>query len=222
VTIPKAVLALLVLPLALTAQSVEAPDDWTWRLDGAQRVAGGQQVAPGEWRYVRMPPGWHVTTTDQGVFLFPKGRTIAGRWGIEVELFLFPDPSDSPLGIVIEGAESKPRESMHLRFLMRRDGGAALVARHGGVDSMLVGWKSDTAVKAHAGGVVKYVLRLTHEQEALAFTVNGREMVAMPTGGEEHVAIPGLRIGPGLNVHVARFDLITPLAPPRPRREGSH
>jgi hypothetical protein len=174
-------------------------------------------VAPGEWRYVQMPPGWHVTTTEQGVTLLPKGRSVEGRWAIEAELFLFPDPSDAPLGIVVEAADA-PEGTMQLRFLMRRDGQAAVAARHGEVDTLLATWRADTAVGGHPGsGVIKYVLRVTHEAETLAFAVNGTEMIAIPTHGEDHRVIPGLRLGAGLNVHLSRFDLVTPLAPPRRR-----
>jgi hypothetical protein len=212
-----AAFAAALLPGALGAQGLTAPDDWTWRLDAPQREVTGQDVAPGEWRYVQMPPGWHITTTEQGAILFPKGRSVEGRWAIEAELFLFPDPSDAPLGIVVEAADA-PEGAMQLRFLMRRDGQAAVWARHGDVDSLLVPWHADTAVSGHPGaGVIKYVLRVTHEAETLAFAINGREMVAFPTHGEDHPALPGLRLGPGLNVHVSRFDLVTPLAPVRRR-----
>ena len=197
----------------IAAQNLPVPDDWTWRLDAEQKMAAGQDVADGEWRYVRMPPGWHITTTGQGAFLFPKDRVVSGRWGVEVELFLFPKPSDAPFGVVLEGRDAAPAGSQQLRFLMRRDGKAALVARNDGVDSMLVAWTGDTAVKAHGGDVEKYLLRVMHQAGRLTFAVNGREMLSMATGGEDHVAVPGLRVGPGLNLHLSRFDLITPLAP---------
>ncbi len=206
-----------VLPVSLSAQGLSVPEDWTWRLDGPQRTAAGQEVAPGEWRYERMPPGWHITTTDQGVTLFPKGRTVHGRWAVEAELFLFQNPSDAPLGIVVETADSGAHAGQ-LRFLLRRDGQASVVGRHGPVDSVLVPWRPDTALKPHPGGeVVRYVLRVTHESGVLAFAINGREMAAVRTGGMDPVVVPGLRVGSSLNVHVSRFDLVTPLAPPRVR-----
>lgn len=212
-----ATLLTILLPGALGAQELVVPADWIWRLDAPQREAAGQQVAPGEWRYARMPPGWHITTTEQGVTLFPKGRSVVGRWAVEAEVFLFPDPSDAPLGIVLEAADA-PEGTAQLRFLLRRDGRAGVLARHGELDTLIVPWRADTAVRGHPGsGVVKYVLRVTHESGTLAFAVNGTEMLAVPTGGEDHPSLPGLRVGAGLNLHVSRFDLVTPLAPPRRR-----
>jgi hypothetical protein len=204
-------------PAGVGAQEPERPAGWTWRLDGEQRMVSGQEVASGEWRYVTMAPGWHVTTTDQGASLFAGGKSLSGPWGIEAEIFLFPRPSDAPFGIILEDRDARPAGSRQLRFLMRRDGTAALVARHGGVDTMLVSWVADTAVKAHTGGVDKYLLRVMHENATLAFSVNGRDMLSLPTGGADHASVPGLRIGPGINLHVSRYDLITPLAPPRAR-----
>lgn len=212
--------ALLAYATVASAQQ-QVPDDWTWRLDGPQALVTGQDVGAGEWRYVRMPPGWHVTTTAQGALLFPKDRAVEGRWGIEVELFLFPNPSDSPLGIVLEARDAAPG-ARQLRFVMRRDGAAAVMGRHDGRDTTLVAWTSDSSVAGHPGaGVVKFVLRLVHEPETLAFSINGHEMLALPTGGDDDTVVPGLRVGPGLNLHVSRFDLITPLAPPRQRSGGT-
>ena len=205
--------------LTVGALQAQAPEGWTYRLDAPQSLRDTQDLAPGEWRYTRMPPGWHVTTTDAGVVLQPEGRTLHGRWGIEVELFLFPNPSDAPLGISLEPADLPPG-SVQLRFVMRRDGQAALIGLREGRDTLLAAWTADTAATPHGGGVDRYVLRLMHEANTLAFSINGHEMLALPTGGEDNVAIPGLRIGPGLNVHVSRYDLLTPLAPPRPRRSG--
>lgn len=208
---------LLVLPAALAAQDPGLPADWVSRLDGEQRLVTTGDVSAGSWSWVTMPPGWHVTTTEQGVSLFPRDRTVDGRWGVEAELFLFKDPSDAPFGLVLQAADA-PAGTMELRFLLRRDGTAGLVARHGGVDTTVVAWRGSPEVAAHPGDeIVKYVLRVTHEGGALAFAVNGHEMFQVPAGEEDHSAVPGLRLGAGLNVHVSRFDLIEPLAPPRAR-----
>jgi hypothetical protein len=208
-------------PALLSAQDV-VPTDWTYRLDGAQSFATGQEVRAGEWRYTRMPPGWHITTTEQGISTFPRDVTVQGRWGIEVELFLFPKPSDEPFGIVVESNDpTGPDGGAALRFLMRRDGMVSATARHGDTEQVLVPWKRDSTLKAHAGNVERHVLRVLHESETLAFSVDGTEVLTVPTGGANPRAVPGLRVGRGLNLHVSRFDVLTPLAPPRPRPRGA-
>ncbi len=212
-------LALAGFPGALVAQDV-IPADWTWRLDKPQQLTSGQEVSPGDWRYTAMPPGWHLTTTEQGVTLLPKGRALSGRWAIETELFLFPNPSDAPFGVVVESTDSA-QGPLQVRFLMRRDGNAAVAIRHGARDTLFVPWRADTGVQAYPGsGTARYVLRVSHDAGTIAFAINGTEMATVPTAGNTIPVIPGFRLGPGLNVHVSRFDLITPLAPARPRRPG--
>lgn len=214
-----AVAVLLAPAVAVSAQVPATPEGWSWRLDAPQAVATGQEVADGEWRYQRMPPGWHVTTTEQGVVLVPDGVTVTGRWAIEVELFLFPNPSDEGLGIALVDEHGLG----DLLALMRRDGQAALVVRNGPDRMVVEPWTRDTAVIPHdTTGIIKYVLRLAHESGHLVFTVDGHEMFThqVPEDREAVPMIPGLRIGAGLNVHVSRFDLVTPLAPARPRGGG--
>jgi hypothetical protein len=218
---PLLVALIIAAPAVSPAQTLNVPTDWTWRLDGPQRPATEQEVKRGEWRYEKMPPGWHVTTTEQGVTLLPKDRTVSPRYGIEVELFLFPDPSDSPLGVALEPAGGDG--SRHIQLLMRRDGMASIVARTGSREDVLAAWKADTAVKAHAGGVIKYVLRIMREDNSLSFAINGRPFFTIEAPRDFTTVVPGLRIGPGLNLHISRFDLITPLAPaPPPKQPGGN
>ncbi len=217
-----ACLALTVPTPALLSAQDAGPSDWIHRLDGPQRLVTGDSVRAGDWLYTRMPPGWHLTTTDQGVSTFPRDVMVQGRWGIEVELFLFPKPSDEPFGIVVESNDpSGPDGGAALRFLMRQDGMVSATARHGNTEQVLVPWKRDSTIAAHKGGVERHVLRVLHESGTLAFSVDGTEVLAVPTGGANPRAVPGLRVGPGLNLHISRFDVITPLAPPRPRPSGA-
>lgn len=201
----------------LAAQDI-VPTDWTYRLDGPQRLASGDSVRAGEWRYTRMPPGWHLTTTEQGVTTSPRDVSVHNRWGIEVELFLFPNPSNEPFGILVESNDPDgPDGGATLRFLLRADGSVSAEARHGTTERVLVPWTRDSTRRAHAGGVERHVLRVVHEAATLAFSVDGQEVLAVPTGGANPRAVPALRVGRGLNLHISRFDLITPLAPARPR-----
>ncbi len=206
----------------LASQALTIPDDWTARLDAPQEFAVGQDVATGEWRYVTMPPGWHMTTTSAGVSVFPKHRTVHGRWALEVELFLLPNPSDSAFGFILGRAPDAQGEARDLRFLMRRDGAVAFRDNRSDDPKVATLWQADTTgALAHDGtSVTKYVLRAVHESGHLVFSVNGVERFAIAIGGEDPVVIPGFRLGPGLNVHIARYDVIEPLAPARVRSGG--
>lgn len=208
------VLTLLAAPLA-----AQAPADWSWRLDGAtQKAPGTGEVAAGEWAYQQMPPGWHVTTTDQGVTLFPSTpRPMTGRWGVGMEFFLFPQPSDEGVGIALR-ATSGEAANHEVHFVLRRDGQVAMVAQRDTESRMVVPWTADTAAPVHDGEEVKlYTLRLDHEPGVLMFVVNGRARIVFETDGMEYAPAAGIRAGKGLNLHIARFDLIEPLAPARSR-----
>ena len=76
-------LALVSIAAALAPTLVSAqlttPTDWKWRQDAAAPLAAGLQMKPGEWTFVQMPPGWHVTT-GPGVLLYPATNgDVAGQ-----------------------------------------------------------------------------------------------------------------------------------------------
>lgn len=208
-------LALCLVPF--TSLAAQAPSDWRWTVDGAALEPQSGEVATGEWAFQAMPPGWHITTTDRGVSLFPREpRTMSGNWGVEVEFYLFPNPSDQGVGVALI-ATTSPEHDGELRLLLRRDGqvSAEVMGPEGLVT--LSPWTSDTAAAAHDGTEIKnYVLRVMHQGERMTVSVNGREMLRVPIGPNVQTPYAGFRAGHGLNLHVARFDLITPLAPARP------
>ncbi len=209
----------LALLMAVVAAPVaaQAPAGWTYRLDGAPTPPKSGAVVAGEWAYQRMPPGWHLTTTDQGVTVYPEvPRPMSGEWGVETEFFLFPDPSESGVGVALMATTSEEHQG-ELRLLLRRDGQVSVEVRGSDGVETLMPWTADTAAAAHNGSETKrYVLRVMHQGEKMTVAVNGREMLAIPIGPNVQTPYAGFRAGPGLNLHISRFDLITPLAPPRP------
>jgi len=220
---------LLVLAGPLAAQDLAIPDDWTWHADGAAKVVSGQDVEGGEFRFVRMPPGWHVTTTTAGVVMHPRSHTVQGRYAVEVEAHWFGNreggewtmPADAPWGISLDHPDAPADNPRRMEFLIRRDGMVSIQATDGDQVIPVAEWTADTAVKRHNGnGIVTYVLRMEYVAERVRFSVNGKEILNVEVGPAPYAVIPGLHVGPGLNLHVSRFDLITPLAPPRPAREG--
>src|SRR5262245_1452316 len=81
--------AMTLAPALLDAQ-LTTPTDWKWRQDAEAPIATGLQMKPGEWAFVQMPPGWHVTT-GPGVLLYPAANgDVTGHFSLESEIFLFP------------------------------------------------------------------------------------------------------------------------------------
>ena len=100
--------ALVAMPVALAAAMIppggqlKTPEDWKWRLDEPAAMAAGGKLDAGQWWFVAMPPGWHVTMGPGGVAYRPEYRA-SGRFVVESELFLFPDSSDEGVGIFVGG-----------------------------------------------------------------------------------------------------------------------
>lgn len=212
-----AFLVVLALTLGAMPLAAQAPAQWNWQLDGAQKAPLTGDVKSGDWAYQPMPPGWHLTTTDQGVTLFPAmRRAMEGEWGVEMEFFMFPEPSMEGVGIALLPT-TITEHSGELRLLMRRDGQVSATVIQAADTIALAAWTQDTAAVAHDGKEIKpYVLRVMHQGEQMTVALNGRQMLVLPLGPNVQNPVAGMRAGAGLNLHVARFDLITPLAPPRP------
>ena len=119
---PQALLAVIVLPVALTAQ-LKTPTDWKWRQDAPAPLAAGSKMEPGSWVFVQMPPGWHVTT-GPGVLLYPTANgDAAGNFSIEAEIFLFPESTAEEYGVFLGGRSIDGTEPpVYLTFVLRGDG----------------------------------------------------------------------------------------------------
>ena len=86
-----------------------------------------------------------------------------------------------------------------------------------GNTQVIAPWTQDTAAVAHDGKEIRnYVLRAVHQGDKVTVSVNGRPMLTLPIGPNTQAPVAGFRAGAGVNLHIARFDLIRPLAPPRP------
>ncbi|MGH7657962.1 MAG: hypothetical protein ACREL6_06985, partial [Gemmatimonadales bacterium] len=163
-----------------------------------------------------------------GLLATPEDRTVSGRFAVEVEAFWFPNqvegknmmPGEAGWGITLSDASADPGTQHRGEFLIRRDGMAAIRVFFRGDTTMMAEWKADSVITPHDGeNIIKYVLRVEHEHDGLSFKVNGSEVINMPVEHAPETITPGLRVGPALNLHVSRFDLVTPLVPAKQSAE---
>jgi hypothetical protein len=158
--------------------------------------------------FAPMPPGWHVTM-GPGAVLSDSTHRAEGRFVVEAEIFLFPNSGPAEYGIVLgrRGLE-------WTGFLARRDGNAAIV-RRGQTGTMdLVAWEAHDSVPQPGTDPARVVLRVEAEADSTRFLVNGQRVGSVPRTSAVDGAF-GLRVGPGVNVHVSRLDYTRRLAPPR-------
>lgn len=178
--------------------------------DGAARLAVSLDRPMPDSSYVfsPMPPGWHVTM-GPGAVLSDSTLQAAGRFVVESEVFLFPSSSAAEYGIVLG-----LRATEWTGFVARRDGSAAIVRIGADGAVPLVGWAAHDSVPKPGAEPARAVLRVEAERDSAYFMVNGQRVGTIPRTPALDGAF-GLRVGPGVNVHVSRLDLTRRLAPPR-------
>jgi hypothetical protein len=169
--------------------------------------------------YVRMPPGWHMTT-GPGALLYDPAYAARGRFAIEAEIFLFPGTSQSGYGIFVGGSRLESGEPSYLALLIRRDGQVALERVQGASRTLLAPWTASAAVRPHPGGdeVVQNVIRLSVERDSLVVEANAARVLAVARGEESLDGTFGFRVGADVNLHASRLDYLQRLAPVPPRK----
>lgn len=190
--------SLLFLPGALTAQ------------EGIARLAVSLDAPAPDSAYAfqPMPPGWHVTM-GPGAVLADAAHRAEGRFVVESEIFLFPNSSAAEYGIVLGRNGSE-----WTGFLARRDGTAGIMHRKAARETPLVTWAAYDSVPQPGAEPARVTFRVEAERDSTHFLVNGQRIGAIPrTGAVDGVF--GIRVGPGVNVHVSRLDYTRRLAPPR-------
>ena len=218
---------LVALPLAVGAAMVppggqlKTPEDWKWRLDEPAAMSTGK-METGQWWFVAMPPGWHVTMGPGGVVYHP-GYRASGRFVVESELFLFPDSSDEGVGVFVGGQSLGDNDSpAYVALLLRKDGAATVTRRTGGMSSAIAAWAPVDGVKAHGGkDAEKHALRIEADTAALTFLVDGVKVATTPRADAPADGHFGFRIGRGVNIHVVRLDFTQQLAPPKNQVPGT-
>ena len=197
------------------------PPDWKWALDRPAQLVNSQfsQAVPDtEFRFVMMPPGYHVTTGPAASLFHPAHRA-EGIFTLESEFFLFPNSTDGEYGLFIGGADLEGDARAYTAFVARRDGATAVLRRTGATTTPLVAWTRHDSVKAlSASDAVKNVVRVAVERAAVVFSVNGAEVARVPRDSIATDGLFGFRMGEGVNLHVTTLDYTRRLAPPRAAR----
>jgi len=208
--------AAMTLAPALVGAQLTTPTDWKWRQDAEAQIATGLQMKPGEWAFVQMPPGWHVTT-GPGVLLYPAANgDVTGHFSLESEIFLFPGNSQEEYGVFLGGqaVDSSPTPD-YVAFVLRRDGQAAALRRRGGQTTPLVAWQPHAAILAGKTGEdpVKNVVRIDLDPAAASLWVNGQKVLSVPRTDLASDGRVGVRVGKDMNLHITTFNVTRKLAP---------
>ena len=196
---------------------LKTPDDWKWRLDEPAAMSPGGKMEAGQWWFVAMPPGWHVTMGPGGLVYHPAYRA-SGRFIVESELFVFPDSSDEGVGVFVGGQALGDGESpAYTSLLLRKDGSASVVRAPAGAVTPIAGWAAVEGVKPHGGkDAEKHAFRIEAERATVTFLVDGTKVAAIPRAEASPTVISASASAAAVNIHVVRLDFTQQLAPPRP------
>lgn len=206
----------LVLGAELKAQELTTPPVWRWRLEAPARLVTGQQVPDSAWRFVGMPPGWHINS-GPGVIVYHPQERASGRYSLAAAFAVFPRPTEMPYGLVLGATDLNAASPRYMAVQLRRDGAVRVVEMAEGREAVLAPWTVYPAVKPHpGGGVVTNRLRVAVAPDSVRIFVNDSALVAVSAAGLATDGQFGLQAGKGLDLHVTFLDVIRHLAPGRP------
>jgi hypothetical protein len=162
--------------------------------------------------FVEMKPGWHITT-GPSVILYDPARSATGNYRLEAEIFFFREKSDDGegYGILLGGNQLDGPQQNYLYFLLRNDGKFLVKHRAGEEIHTIQDWTASPAIQRHTGtggATVKNTITVDVGSQAVRFLVNGAEVASFPRDHMKAEGIVGLRVNHGLNVHVARLEVV--------------
>lgn len=209
-------LALCASVIPAQAQKVGTAPGWSYRHDRAV-VPQGTVTDPRDtaWTFVRMPPGWHVTT-GPGTVLFDPALEASGEFSLASQVYLFPNPTDEGYGIFLGGSAIESDTSSYVAVLLRRDGAVSIQSWRAGEATIVAPWTRHAAIVANPGGnIIENRLRVRAGADSLRVFVNDSSVLVIPRGALRVEGQVGLRAGRGINLHVTTFDHTRHLAPVR-------
>lgn len=207
----------ITLPWAAHAQ-LTTPAHWKWITDEPAQLVTDAPVADSAWRFVSMPPGWHVTT-GPGAVLYDPAYAAAGRFTLEAKIFLFPNGSDEGYGLFLGGHDLENDGRSMLTFFIRRDGAASVVRVRGDESEFVVPWERHPGIRPQEGGnTIENVLRVSAEPDQLVYVVNDDTVAVIPRSDAAVGGRFGFRVGAKLNLHISNLDFTQHLALPPSRQ----
>lgn len=215
-------LAILPVPAVAVAQQAAplTPPGWTWRTDipASPQKGGTGNLSDAVFEFTPMAPGWHITMGPGGTLFDPAARA-EGRFVIEGELILFPGSTNQEYGVFVGGSALDGPGARWFAFVVREDGGAAVLRHDGGRTTELLPWGAHAAVKPRErNATVKNIVTVRAEPDSVRFLVNGERIGAWARAEIPVDGTFGFRIGRGVNLHITNLDHTRRLAPFPTRR----
>ena len=192
------VLAILAVPCASYAQGAPRTIPPGWKsllLDGGPDTTGQIWVTP---------TGWHVTTTDKGLW-WDSTMVQKKAFSVLLEATLLPGAARNGFGVFVGGRDLDKRRPAYLTFQIRPDGRLLVELHEGREEHGLVSWMYHPAITTTGGEAVKYRLRLDVRPLLLDYFVNDVRVHSMSRATVRAEGIVGLKFDAGLDMEVSVF-----------------
>jgi hypothetical protein len=178
------------------------PAGWKAHLDDAA-------AAPDSVHVVAEKESMTFSGGPAGIYYKPdmkaeKGYTVSAAFSQ-----LKPTPQPQPYGLFIAGTDLD-KAPHYTALLIRSDGRYSIVSFPGGPDGKprtIVNWTPAAAMADPKGVKTSNTLTIRAMQDAVHFLIAEREVHQMPRAAAGGDGIAGIRIGPGLNVQVDKFEI---------------
>jgi hypothetical protein len=180
------------------------PSGYTARTDRADaNISGAKYVASGN--------DWEVTTGPAHIIYSPttmgNGNYTASATIEQLESPQHPEA----YGIFIGGRDLDQATQAYTYFIVRGTGELAVKVRDGGNARDVVKWTGSADVpKADASGKAKYELSAQVTNDAVKFSVNGKQVASVSKAGLPTDGVAGLRINHNLHVKVTPVSVKAP------------
>ena len=180
------------------------PAGYTARTDkSGASISDAKYVADGDtWEVTTGPAHIIYAAKDMGNGAYTVSTTIE-----QVEAPAHPEA----YGLIIGGHDLDNDNQTYTYFLVRGTGDLAIKVREGGNTRDVLKWTPSADVpKADASGKARYDLAVQVTNDAVKFTVNGKQAASVSKAGLPTDGIAGLRINHNLHVKVSPVTIKTP------------
>lgn len=175
------------------------PDGWKARLDDATaKDTGTVQVENDAVVFNGGPGGIYYKPGDKA----EKDYTVIAAFTQATTL-----PAPQAYGLFVSGADLDKDTHRYTAFVVRQDGKFQIVSVNAGKQTVLADWRPAKAMVELKGVKPTNTLEVRALQDAVHFLIGDQEVHQLPRARVGPDGVAGVRLGPGLNVQVTKFEV---------------
>jgi hypothetical protein len=162
-------------------------------------------------RYVSSGSEWEVTTGPAHI-IYAASDMGNGNYTASAKIEQLEKPAHpEAYGLFIGGRDLDKPAQTYTYFLVRSTGDLAIKVREGDATRDVIKWTaSDDVPRADSSGKASYALAAQVTNDAVKFSVNGKQVASVSKAGLPTDGIAGLRINHNLHVRVSPVSIKAP------------